>query len=219
MPGRWDPDEFPDHYDSADVANGANGLGRQRPRSHRAERRAWEREEQERSFEFEEERRPWRRRRWSWLLFAGLVLLCGVCTFMGGFAAVSLGIGLGTSKDAAATASDFLSALGTRDYAQAYKYLGPPTTLQPGAQENFIAQAQRYDACFGTVTNYKQVEGSTILQDNTWSSTYAITRSKLPRSYRLTLTLQQDSHQQWRIIDYKSEGVDNALAPADASCS
>jgi hypothetical protein len=223
MPERWDQDEqFLDRYHGFDASHGTNGTGPHRgmarnPRRSASGRRASTNLGHD-PLLFEEEERPRRKRRWRWLLFAGLLAICGLCTFMGAFAAVNLGIGIGTSKDAAITAGEFLGALGTQDYVQAYKYLGPPMTLEPGSQENFISQAQRYDACFGTVTDYKQVENSTIVQDNTWTSTYEITRSKLSRSYHLTLTLQQDSNQHWQIVDYKSEGADNALAPAQPVC-
>ncbi|GER81953.1 MAG: hypothetical protein IMW90_07515 [Thermogemmatispora sp.] len=221
MPGRRDRDEesqerYEEDFAEFEMANGANGH-RYRSRRRSAGWRspaAWPPPD-----DVDVEPEPPRRRkwRWWWLAIAALVI-CGICGFMGTFAAVNLGIGMSLSKDAAVTASNFLAALGTQDYAQAYRYLGPPMTLQPGAQSTFIAQAQHYDACFGTVVDYKQVEGTTVIQDNTWSSTYEVTRSKLQRSYRLTLTLQEDSNHQWRIVDYQSEGADNALAPSQPAC-
>ncbi|MBX5451888.1 hypothetical protein [Thermogemmatispora sp.] len=220
MPGRRDRDEesqeryeYEEDFAEFEMADGVNGRSRRR----RRESAGWKSPAAWLS-PAEVEIEPPRRRRWRWLWIVLALAICGICGFTGLFAAFNLSIGLSLSKDAAITASNFLAALGTQDYAQAYRYLGPPMTLQPGAQSNFIAQAQRYDACFGTVIDYKQVEGSTVIQDNTWSSTYEITRSKLQHSYRLTLTLQEDSNHQWRIIDYQSEGADNALAPSQAAC-
>ncbi|WP_069801584.1 hypothetical protein [Thermogemmatispora onikobensis] len=219
MPGRRDWDEesqerYEEDFAEFEMTDGANGRSHRRRRSAgRGSPAAWLPPD---DLDFESEL-P-RRRKWRWWWVAVALVICGICGFMGAFAAVNLGIGLNLSKDAAVTASNFLAALGTQDYAQAYHYLGPPMTLQPGAQSSFIAQAQRYDACFGTVVDYKQVEGTTVIQDNSWSSTYEITRSKLPHSYRLTLTLQEDSNHQWRIVDYQSEGADNALAPSQPAC-
>nr|BBH95086.1 hypothetical protein KTA_32850 [Thermogemmatispora argillosa] len=218
MPGRrdWDEEsqeryEYEEDFAEFEMADGVNGRSRRRRKS-----AAWRSPAAWLPPDVEVE--PSRRWRWRWLWIAVALVICGVCGFTGAFAAVNFSTGLSLSKDAAVTASNFLAALGTQDYAQAYRYLGPPMTLQPGAQSNFIAQAQRYDACFGTVVDYKQVEGTTVVQDNTWSSTYEITRSKLQHSYRLTLTLQEDSNHQWRIIDYQSEGADNALAPSQPAC-
>ncbi|WP_376795884.1 hypothetical protein [Thermogemmatispora sp.] len=218
MPGRRDWDEgsqerYEEDFAEFDITEGANGhSGRGRRSAARGRSAAWFPAE----FEPELPRRP--RRGWLWLGIAAGLVICAICGFMGVFAAVNLQTGLSLNKDAAVTASNFLAALGTQDYAQAYRYLGPPMTLQPGAQSSFIAQAQRYDACFGPVVDYKQVEDTTVMQDNSWSSTYEITRSKLQRSYRLTLTLQEDSNHQWRIVDYQSEGADNALAPSQPAC-
>ncbi len=161
--------------------------------------------------------RPGRGRR---LLVLGLVFLaCGLLAWAIGFAIVNYFIGIGASSGAANTASDFLTNLASQDYNQAYKDLDPTITLQT-VPDDFTAQAQHDDSCYGTVTTFNEVEGSaTTSPDNaTQSFAYTITRTKA-KSYQLHLKLHKDNYGNWYITSY-GDGSNNGnnLAPGLPAC-
>ncbi len=141
------------------------------------------------------------------LILGGILLLCtvGACIF-----GYSLGsnflAGLGASSGAAATSNDFLSSVVKRDYESAYKDLGGTITLQL-TLEQFENQAQHDDVCYGFVKSYAEVPSSATVQGNTQSYAYTITREKIPTSYQLRLTLQQDieSSNIWKVTSYGAD--------------
>ncbi len=161
--------------------------------------------------------RPGRGRR---LLVLGLVFLaCGLLAWAIGFAIVNYFIGIGASSGAANTASDFLTNLASQNYSQAYKDLDPTITLQT-APDDFTAQAQHDDSCYGTVNTFNEVEGSatTSADSATQSFAYTITRTKA-KSYQLHLTLHKDNYGNWYITSY-GDGSNNGnnLAPGLPAC-
>ncbi|GCF07902.1 NTF2-like N-terminal transpeptidase domain-containing protein [Dictyobacter arantiisoli] len=117
---------------------------------------------------------------------------------------VLLANGLNASAGPSTTAVDFLTALDTRDYTQAYKNLGPAITIRL-SQDQFTKQAQAVDACYGAVNNYSEVANSAQSQDNSQSYTYNITREKSNKKipYKLQITLQKDQDDgTWKVSDY-----------------
>ncbi len=138
------------------------------------------------------------------LILGGVLLLCtiGACIF-----GYSLGsnflAGLGASSGAATTSNDFLSSIVKRDYESAYKDLGGTVTLQL-TLEQFENQAQHDDVCYGFVKSYTEVPNSATVQGNTQSYAYTVTREKIPSSYQLRLTLQQDleASNVWKVTSY-----------------
>ncbi len=76
--------------------------------------------------------------------------------------------------------------------------------------------AQADDHCYGQVTDFNEQQGSaTTSADNTTQSyTYDMTRSKLAKTYPLTLTLQKTPDGDWDIISYDN----NDLGPAPPTC-
>ena len=138
------------------------------------------------------------------LILGGILLLCtiGACIF-----GYSLGsnflAGLGASSGAATTSNDFLSSIVKRDYESAYKDLGGTVTLQL-TLEQFENQAQHDDVCYGFVKSYTEVPNSATVQGNTQSYAYTVTREKIPSSYQLRLTLQQDleASNVWKVTSY-----------------
>lgn len=149
----------------------------------------------------------WRRRL---LILLGAFILCGLLAWGIGYALVNIFIGINSSSGAAQTAADFLSAVSSQNYDQAYKDLDASITVQL-MPEVFTQQAKQDDRCFGTVTGFSEVEGSATTQDNnTQSFTYNITRTKLSKPYQLKLTLQKDNTGDWNITSY---GNTNDLGP------
>ena len=71
------------------------------------------------------------------------------------------------------------------------------------------------DHCYGLVTDFNEVQGSatTSSDNNTQSYTYDITRSKLTKTYQLTLTIRKDSDGNWDITNYGGD-----LGPAPPTC-
>jgi hypothetical protein len=115
---------------------------------------------------------------------------------------ILLGNAINQSAGPAVSTADFLSALSSKNYDEAYKDLGPAITIRLNLQE-FKQQAQMADQHYGTINDYSEVNGSAIVKNNTESFTYTITRTKLSKPYKLTITLQQDTNDNtWKIVDY-----------------
>lgn len=151
----------------------------------------------------------WRRRL---LLLAAIFVFCVLLACGIGYAAFNLLSATNATSGAAATSADFLQQLTNRNYGQAYDDLGANITVET-TQDEFTQAAQRDDQCFGQVTGYTEVPNSAAVQNNTQVYRYAITRSKLSKSYLLQFTLQQDTYGDWKIIDYG-----NDLGPKSPAC-
>lgn len=159
-----------------------------------------------------------RQRRRNYLLLVGAFVVCAILAFVVSYTIYNLAQAFTQTAGASATSNSFLAALSGPhpDYAQAYSYLGPNITIYPDARANFERQAQQADSCFGTITSYSEVANSAVMQNNSLSYTYTITRSKAPsKPYQLRLTLQQDptDSNTWKIIDYGGN-----LGPPDQPC-
>ncbi len=100
---------------------------------------------------------------------------------------------------ATALASDFMQAVASRNYDQAYNDLGP----QVSGKDQFKQSAQSEDQCDGPVKLYKSA--GTTNNGNTLINNYLVTRAKIAKPYHLTLTLQGDSSGRWQITDYNSD--------------
>jgi hypothetical protein len=139
------------------------------------------------------------------------VLACGI-----GYAAVNFFAATNAGAGPAKTATDFLAAISNQNYDQAYNDLDAVITIQL-APDDFKQQALTIDRCFGTVTNYSEVQDSAV-QNNaqSYSFSYTITRSKLAKPYTLRMTVQQDSNGDWRISSY---GNNSDLGPGQPPCS
>ncbi len=159
-----------------------------------------------------------RRRR---VLIALIVLAIGaMLVFVVAYGLVNYFIGIGNSAGPANTAADFLVNLESQSYDQAYKDLDAVITgtLHPADFQNM---AQADDRCYGPVKDFNEVSGSaTVSPDgNTQSFTYTMTRSKLTKTYPLTLTLQKGSDGTWDITKFvDGAGIANDLGPAQPTC-
>jgi hypothetical protein len=156
--------------------------------------------------------KSWRRRL---LLLTVIFVACGLLAGVIGFALVNYFVSVGGSAGAATTASDFLLALKSQNYDQAYKDLDAKITISL-TSDAFKQMAQQDDHCFGLVTDFNEVSGSAVAStDNTTQSySYNLTRSKLTKTYKLTLTLQKDPDGNWDITSYGDD-----LGPAAPTCS
>ena len=160
-----------------------------------------------------------RRRR---LLIALIVLGVGaMLVFIIAYGLVNYFIGIGNSAGPANTAADFLINLKSPHYDLAYKDLDATITgtLHP---QDFQTMAQKNDSCYGPITDFNEVPGSATASPdgNTQSFSYAITRSKLTKSYQLTLTLQKDPNGNWDITRFvDGSGIPNDLGPMPPTCS
>lgn len=151
----------------------------------------------------------WRRR----LLVLGCLFVVCVALACGiGYAAFNLISASNATSGAAATSADFLQQLSSRNYEKAYDDLGANITVETTPDE-FTQAARRDDQCYGQVTGYSEVANSAAVQNNTQVYRYNITRSKLPKSYQLQLTLQQDNYGDWKVISYGSD-----LGPKPPTC-
>jgi hypothetical protein len=128
------------------------------------------------------------------------VVLAIIASVVGYFLASSISSSTGPST----VVTDFLTAINNKDYAQAYKDLGPAITIRL-SQEQFAQQAQSVDTCYGAVKDFSEVANSAQTQDDgqTYIYTYTLTRAQLAKSYNLQITLQKDpDDNSWKVSDY-----------------
>jgi hypothetical protein len=154
----------------------------------------------------------------SWLrrlfIFAIVFVACGLIAWAIGYALVNYFVGIGNSAGAANTDTDFMLALKSQNYDQAYNDLDAKITISV-TNDEFKQMALADDHCFGQVTDFNEVPGSAITSaDNTTQSyTYNVTRNKLTKTYKLTLTSQKDPDGNWDITSYGSD-----LGPTTPAC-
>src|SRR5215470_5245660 len=155
--------------------------------------------------------KSWRRRL---LILAVVLLACALLAWGIGFALVNYFVGIGNSAGAANTATNFLLALKSQNYDQAYNYLDAKITISL-TKDAFTKMAQADDHCYGLVTDFNERQGSATVSadNNTQGYTYDMTRNKLSKTYPLTLTLQKDPNGDWDITSYG-----NDLGPAPPTC-
>ena len=148
------------------------------------------------------------------LIFAIVFVACGLIAFAIGFALVNYFAGIGNSAGAANTATDVMLALKSQNYDQVYNDLDAKITISV-TKDEFKQMALADDHCFGQVTDFNEVPGSAITSaDNTTQSyTYDVTRNKLTKTYKLTLTLQKDPDGNWDITSYGGD-----LGPTTPTC-
>ncbi|GHO89085.1 hypothetical protein [Dictyobacter formicarum] len=147
------------------------------------------------------------------LMFGGVFLVLAIVAGVVGYLLAS---GMFASAPASTTATDFLSALNSKNYAQAYKDLGPAITIRI-SQDQFIKQAQVLDTCYGPVQDYNEVENSAQVQDNSQIYFYTIKRTKDNTTvpYKLQITLQQDQDDgSWKVTDYSNNMGPGQPVPA-----
>ncbi len=149
------------------------------------------------------------------LSIAIIFVACGVIAGIIGFALVSYFTGIGNSAGAANTATDFMLALKSQNYDQAYNNdLDAKITISV-TKDEFKHMALADDHCFGLVTDFNEVPGSAIssTNDSSQSYTYNVSRNHLSKTYNLTLTLQKDPDGNWDIINYGGD-----LGPTTPTC-
>ena len=153
---------------------------------------------------------------WRRLLFIAIIFVaCAVIAGVIGFALVNYFTGIGNSAGAANTATDFMLALKSQNYDQAYNNdLDAKITISV-TKDEFKQIALADDHCFGQVTDFNEVPGSAITStDNTTQSySYNVSRKQLTKTYKLTLTLQKDPDGNWDITSYGGD-----LGPTTPTC-
>jgi hypothetical protein len=216
MQGRQGPGYDPWDRSSGDLLATANGSGKQRaiPQRPPGMTRVEHPPHTPRVGRPQRQNKPprsWRRRL---LILAVVFLACGLLAWGIGYALVNYFVGIGSSAGAANTATDFMLALKSQNYDQAYNDLDAKITISI-TRDAFKQMAQQDDHCYGPVTDFNEVAGSAIASadNNTQSYTYDVTRSKLAKTYKLTLTLQKDPNGNWDITRYG-----NDLGPATPTC-
>ncbi|MGZ3608647.1 MAG: hypothetical protein ACXWOL_01625 [Ktedonobacteraceae bacterium] len=150
------------------------------------------------------------------LIFIALIFVaCAVIAGIVGFGLVNYFTGIGNSAGAANTATDFMLALKSQNYDQAYNNdLDAKITISV-TKDEFKQLALADDHCFGVVTDFNEVPGSAVssTNDSTQSYTYSVSRAKLTNTYKLTLTLQKDPDGNWDITSYGGD-----LGPTTPTC-
>ncbi len=168
---------------------------------------------------------PRRRRRWGlcFILAAFLLLLCVgaaavsyslVANFLGATPQENGSTPLGTRQErsASAVAGDFMQALKSRSYLEAYNDLDD-TLLVNLTADDFKSQAAHADGCYGPVSGFQLT--SSAAGQGTAQYKYSVTRGKLFRPYQFGLTLRQ-SQGIWAITAY---GDGNTLdSPGPPPC-
>ncbi len=156
--------------------------------------------------------KSWRRRL---LILGAIFIACGLLAGVIGFALFYYFVAIGNSAGAANTAADFMLALKGQNYDQAFNDLDARITISL-TRDAFKQIAVADDHCYGQVTDFNEEAGSAVTSadNNTQSYTYDVTRSKLTKTYKLTLTLQKDPNGNWDITRY--DGGD--LGPAPPTC-
>jgi len=153
---------------------------------------------------------------WRRLIFIAIIIIaCGVIAGTIGFALVNYFTGIGNSAGAANTATDFMLALKSQNYDQAYNNdLDAKITISV-TKDEFKQMAMADDHCFGLVTDFNEVPGSAISSTDATSQGYAynVSRSRLSKTYKLTLTLQKDPDGNWDITSYGGD-----LGPSTPTC-
>jgi hypothetical protein len=206
MQGRQGPGYDPWDRSSSDLLAATNGSGKQRaiPQRPPGMTRVEHPPQTPRVGRPQRQNKPprsWRRRL---LIFSVIFLGCGLLAGVGAFGLYNYLISIGNSAGAANTATDFMLALKSQNYDQAYHDLDANITISLTA-DAFKQMAQQDDHCYGLVTDFNEVPGSAISSpdNNTQSYTYDVTRSKLTKTYKLTLTLQKDPNGNWDITSYE----------------
>jgi hypothetical protein len=104
------------------------------------------------------------------LVFAIVFVSCGLIAWGIGYALVNYFWGIGNSVGAANTTTDFMLALKSQNYDQAYNDLDANITVS-ATKDEFKQMALADDRCFGQVTDFNEVPGSaTTSADNTTQS-------------------------------------------------
>jgi hypothetical protein len=149
------------------------------------------------------------------IIITSILAVVAVFACIGSYAIYNVINGISASAGAATTAGNFLAALSSRNYDQAYQYLGPAITLSM-QKDQFTQQAEEVDNCYGPVKDYTEVQGSATTQGGSQSYSYTIARKTLARTYNLRLTLQQDQYDPntWKITDYGGDLGPGSGAPA-----
>ena len=218
MPGRSGQDkESWDRYSSQPLAS-VNGNGKQRaiPQRPRNMTRLDSPPATSRVGRPKREAPPpkkWRRR----LIITAVVLVfCCIAAYAIGYGAYNFFAATSATAGAATTSADFLAALQSQNYDQAYNDLGATITVST-TPDDFKQQAQQDDKCYGPVTHYNEIADSAV-QNNAQSYGYSfsITRSKLAKPYTLKMTVLQGQYGDWKISTY---GNNNDLGPGQPPCS
>lgn len=148
------------------------------------------------------ERQPtqFKRMRPLFIVMGASVAIIAIIAFVVVFSLVNA---LNQAAGPNATTADFVSSLSTQNYENAYHDLGPAIKIRINLQE-FTQQAQALDQRYGVITSAPEVDGSATVNNNTESFTYTITRAKMTKPYKLTITLQQDpnDNNSWKIVNY-----------------
>ena len=217
MQGRQGQGSDPLDKSSSDVHAAVNGTGKQRaiPKRPPGMTRVAQPPQTPRVNRPQRQAPPPKSRRRRLLIFGLVFLACGLLAWGIGYALVNYFIGIGNSSAAANTAADFLQNLNSQNYDQAYNDLDAKITISL-TRNAFKQMALADDHCYGQVTDYREVAGSatTSADNNTQGYTYDITRSKLSKTYKLTLTIQKDPNSgTWYITSYGGD-----LGPAPPTC-
>ncbi len=144
------------------------------------------------------------------LIWSAVLVVCGLLACGISYAAVNFFAASNASAGSAVAATNFLTAISSQNYHQAYNDLAAPVTVQL-TEGAFTETARLEDSCDGLITHYTEVANSAITQNNSQSYTYTVARSKLAHTYTLQLTLQQNSFGNWKVSSY---GDSDDLGPA-----
>ena len=218
MRGRQDKGYDPWDRSSRQLLASANGSGKQRAIPQRPPRmaRVDHPPQTPRVSRPQRQNRSPKSRRRRLLILALVFVACGLLAGGIGYALVNYFAATGSSAGAANTVADFLLALKNQNYDQAYNDLDARITISL-TKDAFKQIAQADDQCYGPVTDFNEKAGSatTSADNNIQSYTYDVTRSKSPKTYPLTLTLQKDPNGNWNITSY---GNDLGPTPPSPSC-
>jgi hypothetical protein len=144
--------------------------------------------------------------RWLWITISILVvLLLAACGFCGWAFSQFFTPIVQSETNALNVTNAYYDALHNQDYAGAYQYLMPQSSIAGMTQATFTQRAQSADKQYGIVRSYTPGAVSIVTDSNTGLDfsrfTVVMNVTRPGQSYSVSLTLQKSGND-WKITDF-----------------
>ncbi len=144
--------------------------------------------------------------RWLWITISILVvLLLAACGFCGWAFSQFFTPIVQSETNAINVTNEYYDAVHNQDYASAYQYLMPQSSIAGMTQAAFTQRAKSADDKYGAVRTYTTGAVSIVTDSNTGFNfsrfTVVMNVTRPGQSYNVLLTLQKSGND-WKIIDF-----------------
>jgi hypothetical protein len=144
--------------------------------------------------------------RWLWITTSILVvLLLAACGFCGWAFSQFFTPIIQSETNALNVTNEYYNALHNQDYASAYQYLMPQSSIAGMTQATFTQRAQSADKHYGTVRSYTPGAVNIVTTSNTGFDfsrfTVVMNVTRPAQSYSVSLMLQKNGNV-WKITDF-----------------